>query len=212
MTVQARLAAAFRCRRILFCLLVGVAALASWAPRGGGPIDLRWDGGAYYFLGTSLADGYRMRSEPGGLSSSLHPPLVPAFVALHELALQTADPVVVGSALKMSLALCSAAYAIAVFLLRSASLPLALSAGVTLVALLEPQYVFLSAALFTVLVLVVRNGAATPSGSPSAAPARSSPTRRGPRASPCSQPGWSITRFARKAGARSWRSPPRPSW
>ena len=56
MTVQARLAAAFRCRRIVFCLLVGVAALASWAPRGGGPIDLRWDGGAYYVLGTSLAE------------------------------------------------------------------------------------------------------------------------------------------------------------
>ena len=96
MTVQARLAAAIRCRRFLFCLLVGVAALASWAPRGGGPIDLRWDGGAYYILGTSLAegDGYRIRSEPGGLPSSLHPPLVPAFVALHELALQTTDPVV----------------------------------------------------------------------------------------------------------------------
>ena len=166
MTVQARLAAAFRCRRFLFCLLVGVAALASWAPRGGGPIDLRWDGGAYYILGTSLAegDGYRMRSEPGGLPSSLHPPLVPAFVALHELALQTTDPVVVGRALKVSLALCSAAYAIAVFLLLSASLPLALAAGVTLVALLQPQYVFFSDTLFaeglfgllTVLFFVVR--------------------------------------------------------
>ena len=166
MTVQARLAAAFRCRRFLFCLLVGVAALASWAPRGGGPIDLRWDGGAYYILGTSLAegDGYRMRSEPGGLPSSLHPPLVPAFVALHQLALQTTDPVVVGRALKVSLALCSAAYAIAVFLLLSASLPLALAAGVTLVALLQPQYVFFSGTLFaeglfglfTVLFFVVR--------------------------------------------------------
>lgn len=167
MTVQARLAAAIRCRRFHFCLLIGVAALASWAPRGEGPIDLRWDGGAYYLLGTSLAegDGYRLRSEPGGLSSSLHPPLVPVFVALHELALQTTDPVVVGRALKASLALCSAAYAIAVFLLLSASLPLALAAGVTLVALLQPQYVFFSGTLyaeglfglFTVLFFVVRH-------------------------------------------------------
>ena len=166
MTVRARLAAAFRCRRFLFCLIVGVAALASWAPRAGGPIDLRWDGGAYYILGTSLAqgDGYRLRSEPGGLASSLHPPLLPAFVALHQLALQTTDPVVVGRALKVSLAFCSAAYAIAVFLLLSASLPLALSAGVTLVALLQPQYVFYSGTLFaevlfgllTVLFFVVR--------------------------------------------------------
>ena len=166
MSVQARLAAAFRCRRFVFCLLIGAAALASWAPRGDGPIDLRWDAGAYYILGTSLAegDGYRMRSEPGGLPSSLHPPLVPALVALHELALQTTDPVVVGRALRVSLALCSAAYAIAVFLLLSASLPLALAAGVTLVALLQPQYVFFSSALFaeglfglfTVLFFVVR--------------------------------------------------------
>ena len=166
MTLQARIAAAFRCRRFLFCLLVGIAALASWVPRGGGPIDLRWDGGAYYILGTSLAegDGYRIRSEPGGLPSSLHPPLVPAFVSLHELALQTTDPIVVGRALKVSLALCSAAYVIAAFLLLSASLPLALAAGVTLVALLQPQYVFFSGTLFaealfglfTVLFFVVR--------------------------------------------------------
>lgn len=166
MTVRARFAAAFRSSRFLFCLFVGIAALASWVPRGGGPIDLRWDGGAYYVLGTSLAEGagYRMRSEPGGLSSSLHPPLVPAFVALHELALQTTDPVVVGRALKLSLALCSAAYAIAVFLLLSASLPLALAAGVTLVALLQPQYAFFSSTIFaeglfgllTVLFFVVR--------------------------------------------------------
>jgi hypothetical protein len=166
MTLQARLAAAFRCRRFLFCLLVGVAAVASWVPRAGGPIDLRWDGGAYYILGTSLAegDGYRMRSEPGGLPSSLHPPLVPAFVALHELALQTTDPVVVGRALKVSLAFCSAAYAVAVFLLLSASLPLALAAGVAVVGLLQPQYLFFSGTLFaeglfgllTVLFFVVR--------------------------------------------------------
>jgi hypothetical protein len=150
MTMRARLAAAFRCRRFLFCLLVGFAALASWAPRAGGPIDLRWDGGAYYLLGTSLAhgDGYRMRSEPGGLPSSLHPPLVPAVVALHQLALETTDPVVVGRALKVSLALGSVAYAIAVFLLLSASLPLALAAGITLVGLLQPQYVFFSSTLF----------------------------------------------------------------
>ena len=151
MTVPARLAAAFRSRRSVVCLLVGLVALALWAPRGFGPIDLRWDGGAYYILGTSLAegDGYRIRSEPGNLPSSLHPPLLPALVALHELALQSRDPVVVGRALRLSLALCSAAYAVAIFLLLSASLPLALAAGVSLVAILQPQYAFFSDALFT---------------------------------------------------------------
>ena len=166
MTLQSCLAAAFRRRRLLICLLVGIATIVSWVPRGGGPVDLRWDGGAYYILGTSLSegDGYRMRSEPGSLPSSLHPPLVPAFVALHELALQTTNPVLVGRALKVSLALCSAAYVVAVFLLLSASLPMALAAGVALVALLQPQYLFFSGTLFaeglfglfTVLFFVVR--------------------------------------------------------
>ena len=53
---------------------------------------------------------------------------------------------------------------IAVFLLLSASLPLALAAGVTLVAVVQPQYVFFSDTLFaeglfgllTVLFFVVR--------------------------------------------------------
>jgi hypothetical protein len=53
------------------CLLIGAAALAFWWPRWGGPSDLRWDGGAYYVLGTSLAraEGYRILGEPGGLST-----------------------------------------------------------------------------------------------------------------------------------------------
>jgi len=153
-------------RRGLICLLIGAAALASWWPRWGGPIDLRWDGGAYYILGTSLArgEGYRILSEPGGLSSSLHPPLVPALVAAHELLLRTTDPVVVGRALRVTVALCSAAYAIVVFLLLSASLPSALAAAVTLVGVLQPQYVYFTDALyaeaffglFTIVFFVVR--------------------------------------------------------
>ena len=166
MKVPPRLPAAFRSRRFVMCLLVGLAALASWVPRSGGPIDLRWDGGAYYILGTSIAEGhgYRMDSEPGGLSSSLHPPLVPAIVALHEWALQTTDPVTVGRALKVSFALCSVAYAIAVFLLLSATLSSTLAVAVTLLGLLQPQYVFFSSTLYveglfgllTVLYFVVR--------------------------------------------------------
>jgi len=153
-------------RRGLMCLLIAAAALASWWPRWGGPIDLRWDGGAYYILGTSLSlgEGYRILSEPGTLSSSLHPPLVPALVAAHELILQTKDPVVVGRALRLTVALFSAAYASAVFLLLSASLPRLLAVAITLVAVLQPQYVYFSDALyaeaffglFSVLFFVVR--------------------------------------------------------
>ena len=153
-------------RRSLMCLLIGAAALASWWPRWGGPIDLRWDGGAYFLLGTALGlgEGYRILSEPGGLSSSLHPPFVPAFVTAHELLLRSTDPMVVGRALRVTLAFVSAAYAIVVYLLLSASLPRALAVALALLCVLQPQYVYFSDALyaeaffglFTVLFFVVR--------------------------------------------------------
>jgi hypothetical protein len=37
--------------------LVVAAAILLWVPRQAGSIDLRWDGGVYYLLGTSLAEG-----------------------------------------------------------------------------------------------------------------------------------------------------------
>src|SRR5262249_31731158 len=48
-------------------MLLCILAAAAWLPRAGGPIDLRWDGGAYYALGTSITQGqgYRILSEPG---------------------------------------------------------------------------------------------------------------------------------------------------
>ena len=48
-------------------LTVLVLAILLWLPRLTGPIDLRWDAGVYYLLGTSLAKGhgYRILSEPG---------------------------------------------------------------------------------------------------------------------------------------------------
>ena len=38
---------------LLACLVIASMTLLSWLPRMSGPIDLRWDGGAYYML-----DGY----------------------------------------------------------------------------------------------------------------------------------------------------------
>lgn len=152
-------------RRMLMCV-VGIAALASWWPRLAGPIDLRWDGGAYYLIGTSLTlgNGYRIVSEPGGLLSSLHPPFLPLLVAAHEFLLRSTDPVIVGHALRITVAICSGAYAMVVFLLLSASLPRMLAAALTLLCVLQPQYVYFSDALyaetffglFTVLFFVVR--------------------------------------------------------
>ena len=82
-----------------------LAALSlTWLPRLTGPLDLRWDAASYYILGTSLAQGhgYRYLSEPGELPGVVWPPLLPAFVALHQLALGTSDPAHVAGALRVS--------------------------------------------------------------------------------------------------------------
>ena len=107
-------------------LLAGVVGLL-WAPRLRGPIDLRYDAGVYYLLGTSLAEGrgYRLLNEPGEIEAVQYPPLLPALVAATQLALGTADSVVAGHALRLlylglSLACALAAYVLARSLLAPA--------------------------------------------------------------------------------------------
>ena len=57
-------------RRCLAALLALAAWL--WLPRLRGPLDLRYDAGVYYTLGTSLAEGrgYRLLNEPGAIRRS----------------------------------------------------------------------------------------------------------------------------------------------
>src|SRR5690349_22711891 len=85
-------------------VLVVAVAVGLWLPRLTGPIDLRWDGGVYYILGTSLAQGqgYRLLNEPGQISAIQYPPLLPAIVAVHQRLLGSADPAVVGPWLRVS--------------------------------------------------------------------------------------------------------------
>ena len=45
-----------RLTRSLTIAALLVLSVAIWLPRLRGPIDLRWDGGTYYVLGTSLAE------------------------------------------------------------------------------------------------------------------------------------------------------------
>src|SRR5690242_19463144 len=77
-------------------------ALLLWLPRLSGSIDLRWDGSVYYLLGTSLAQGhgYRIPSEPGSPEATQYPPMLPAFIALHERILAGTDPALVGQWLR----------------------------------------------------------------------------------------------------------------
>ena len=81
-----------------------IAAVVLWAPLMRGPIDIRWDAGVYYILGTSLArgEGYRILSEPGNPQAVQYPPLLPLLVAAHERVLGTSDPVVVGKWLRVT--------------------------------------------------------------------------------------------------------------
>jgi hypothetical protein len=99
----------------LLCIL----AAMTWLPRASGPIDLRWDGGAYYLLATSIThgQGYRLLNEPGSPKTTLHPPLLPMFVAVHQLLLGTTDPLVVGRALRASACLLFALQAFAIYVL-----------------------------------------------------------------------------------------------
>ena len=92
--------------RLFDARLLALLALAilSWLPRHAGPIDLRWDGAVYYVLGTSLAEGrgYKLLNEPGEIDADQYPPLLPAVVAAHQMALGTDDPQVVGRWLRLT--------------------------------------------------------------------------------------------------------------
>jgi hypothetical protein len=103
-------------------LLIVIVIVTLWLPRPAGPIDLRWDGGVHYLLGTSLAQGkgYRLLNEPGEIQAVQYPPLLPAVVAAHQLALGTSDPTIVGRWLRLSSFLVFVAYGlVALWFLRS---------------------------------------------------------------------------------------------
>ncbi|MBA2621995.1 MAG: hypothetical protein H0U88_00040 [Chthoniobacterales bacterium] len=121
--------------------LVAVIALAVLllAPRGVGPIDLRWDAGICYLLGTSLAtgQGYRIPSEPGSPEALQYPPLLPAIVALHQWALQSTDPAIVAPLLRKSYAALFVVYACSIFVLTRRYLSSLLAVAATAVCLFQ---------------------------------------------------------------------------
>ena len=134
-------------------LIIVLLVVILWAPRLSGPIDLRWDGGVYYILGTSLAEGhgYRIVSEPGAPEALQYPPLLPATVALYEKALGTTDPLVIGSWLRVSYAILFLSYALAALALAKRYLRPTFAVAATGLCLLHFQTIFLSDLLFTEL-------------------------------------------------------------
>ena len=134
-------------------LIVVGLAIALWLPRLSGPIDLRWDAGVYYVLGTSLATGhgYRILSEPGAPQALQYPPLLPAIVAAYEKALGSADAAVVGPWLRISYAILFLMYGLAALTLAKRYLSPVLAFGATALCLLHFETIFLSDLLFTEL-------------------------------------------------------------
>src|SRR5690349_2530668 len=105
-------------RADLFCVVFLLCvSVALWLPRLRGPIDLRYDAGVYYILGTSLAEakGYRLLNEPEEIQAVQYPPLLPALVAAHQWLLGTSDPAVVGQALRLSYFVIFVLYVLAVY-------------------------------------------------------------------------------------------------
>lgn len=133
--------------------VVVAIALILWLPRLSGPIDLRWDAGVYYVLGTSLASGqgYRILSEPGSPEALQYPPGLPAVVAVHEWILGTTDPAVVGQSLRRFNAFVFVAYALAILALAKKYLRPWLALVAAAMCLLQIMTIFLSDLLFTEL-------------------------------------------------------------
>jgi hypothetical protein len=129
-----------------YATILVLLAVALWLPRLRGPLDLRYDAGVYYILGTSLAEGrgYRLLNEPGAIQAIQYPPVLPAVAALHQLVLGTSDPVVVGRGLRFTAALLFIGYAVAVFALARRFLPSGFAFGAALIAILNAQALFLS--------------------------------------------------------------------
>src|SRR5882757_7095439 len=145
--------AADRRKDLLCALVMCVLAIANCTGRLAGPVDLRWDAGVYYTLGTSIYEGkgYRLLNEPGEIRANQYPPLLPAIVALHEAVTGTTDPFVVGHVMRWSWMILYALYIPVVFWLAKRYVRRSLSVAVALITLLNPESTFLSDVAFAEL-------------------------------------------------------------
>ena len=137
-------------------VVVAIAVLL-WAPRLSGPIDLRWDAGTYYVLGTSLAtgQGYRILSEPGSPEALQYPPLLPAIVAVCQRALGSTNAAVVGPWLRILYAVLFLGYALAVLALAKRYVRPLFAVTAVAFTLLQPNTIWLSDLLHTEIPFVL---------------------------------------------------------
>ena len=126
----------------LVCIsLLVVCQILFSVPRLRGPIDLRYDAGVYYILGTSLAEGkgYRLRNEPGAIQAIQYPPLLPLFVAVHQRLAGRSDSLVVARMLRISFFAMLLAFIVAAYLLSRHFLPPGLAFLATVPMLLHVE-------------------------------------------------------------------------
>ena len=131
---------------VIAALVLATLATLCWVPRLKGPIDLRWDGAAYYVLGTALAEGkgYRLLNEPGEIQSTLHPPMLPVLIALHRWILRTDDIVVLGHWLRLTYVLFFVSYVVGGYFMLRLFLPTSYSFLAALVFALQLYTLFMS--------------------------------------------------------------------
>jgi hypothetical protein len=139
-----------RGHRAYLAILIALS-VALWLPRLRGPLDLRYDAGVYYVLGTSLAEGrgYRILSEPGTIQAVQYPPLLPALVAVHQRLAGTSDPAIVGHWLRISYAVLFLGYILGVYYLASRFLPAGFAFLTGLITLLHVHTTWMSDLLFS---------------------------------------------------------------
>jgi hypothetical protein len=120
--------------------------MAMWLPRLRGPLDLRYDAGVYYILGTSLAEGsgYRLLNEPGAIAAIQYPPLLAGVAGLTQRMVGTDDPAIVGHWLRLGAVLLYACYAAAVYRLSRRFLRPGYAAIVTVLTVIHSHTIFLS--------------------------------------------------------------------
>jgi hypothetical protein len=124
-----------------------------WLPRLGGPLDLRYDAGAYYVLGTSLAEGkgYRLLNEPGEIEAVQYTPLLPLVAAAAQRLAGTSAVPEAGHLLRLVFFAFFLLYVAVVYIFARSFLQPGFAVLATLVTTLHVQTTFLSDLFFAEL-------------------------------------------------------------
>jgi hypothetical protein len=99
---------------VLLALCAGL-----WLPRLRGPLDMRYDAGVYYVLGSALAEGkgYRLLNEPGAIQAVQYPPGLALVAAAAQRLAGSSDVDRAGHLLRLAFCAAFTLYVLGVYLL-----------------------------------------------------------------------------------------------